>query len=159
FAFLPPIAAINAVVILTYHFALIGTYLYCRRIGLEPAAALVAGVIFAFGGFLISHLDQVNYVAALAWLPWVLYGLEKIFQANSRQEHWRAVCLGAIVVAVHLFAGLPQATFQIAIVSGLYFLFTLLFRCEGKNKTSFLFGTFCMALCGTLLSLAQLLPT
>lgn len=158
FAFLPPIAAINTVVILTYHFALIGTYLYGRRIGLGRAPALAAGVAFAFGGFLISHLDQVNYVAALVWLPWVLYALEKIHQSNSPREHWSAVCSGAMIVAVHLFAGLPQASFQIAIVTGLYFFFTFLFRCEGKNRRRFLFGTLWMGLCGTLLSLAQLLP-
>jgi hypothetical protein len=158
FAVLSPIAAMNAVVILTYHLALIGSYLYVRRIGVGRAGAVIAGTIFAFGGFMISHLDQVNYVAALAWLPWVLFAVEKIHQSKSRRELWGAVCLGAAVIAFHLFAGLPQATFQIAIVAGLYFFFTLLVRVEEGNRLRFVCGIGFMALCGTLLSMVQLLP-
>src|SRR5688572_21717658 len=48
FAVLSPIAAMNAVVILTYHLALIGSYLYVRRIGVGRAGAVIAGTIFAF---------------------------------------------------------------------------------------------------------------
>ena len=79
FALLPPGAAMNAVMILSFHLALIGAYLYMRRIGVGRIGALVTAIIFTFGGFLTAHIEDTNLVAAAVWLPWVLLALENLY--------------------------------------------------------------------------------
>src|SRR5215510_2853425 len=71
FAILSPMAAMNWMVITTYHIALIGAYFYARRIGCNRVGSMIAGVAFAFGGYMVGHLGHTNRVAAAAWLPWV----------------------------------------------------------------------------------------
>ncbi len=76
FAILSPRLAMNLVVITTYHLALIGTYLYARRVGITRLGALLAGVAFSFGGFMINHLSHTSRIAAAVWLPWILLAIE-----------------------------------------------------------------------------------
>ena len=125
FAILPPGAAMNAVTIITYHLSLCGAYLFARSLSLGRLAALAAAVIFTFGGFMISHPEMTNYIAAAAWLPWILLATEKISRSNSWQESWRWVTAGALMIALQCYAGLPQATWQTILICGPYFLFRL----------------------------------
>src|SRR5215475_5023639 len=166
FALLPPGVAMKLVVISVYHVALIGSYLYARALNMGRLGALVTGVTFAFGGFMIDHLEQVNFIAAAAWLPWVLWAIEKIHQSGQRlqgwswREAWRWAAVGAIVICLQLFAGLPQATWHIALVGGAYVLFLLRTGsgAEAGGRFRFASTTAVMAVCGGLLSAIQLLP-
>lgn len=76
FAILSPKLAMNLVVITTYHLALIGTYLYARRVGITRLGALLAATAFSFGGFMINHLSHTSRIAAAVWLPWILLAIE-----------------------------------------------------------------------------------
>lgn len=163
FAVFSPGVAINIVVITTYHIALIGSYLYARALRLGRMAALVTGLTFTFSGFMISHLEQVNYIAALAWLPWMLLLIDKLSKSTSWIESWQTASLGAIIIALHFFAGLPQATLQIALVCCAYFFFLL---AGGEDRVSdwrvkwrFTAAISAMVICGITLSAIQLLPT
>jgi Bacterial membrane protein YfhO len=163
FVLLPPGAAMKLVVISVYQVALIGSYIYARALNMGRAAALVTGITFAFGGFMIDHLEQVNFIAAAAWLPWVLWAIEKIHQSRqsrSWRESWRWAGAGAVVICLQLFAGLPQATWHILLVGGAYFLFLLARREETEvgGRLRFTAATAVMAVCGALLSAIQLLP-
>jgi hypothetical protein len=42
------------------------------RLGLGSEASLFGGVVFAFGGFLLSLVPLTNQLEVAAWLPWVL---------------------------------------------------------------------------------------
>ncbi len=163
FAVFSPGVAINVVVITTYHIALIGSYLYARALNLGRMAALVTGLTFAFSGFMISHLEQVNYIAALVWLPWILLILEKLAKSASWGESWRVASLGAVIIALHFFAGLPQATFQIVLIGFPYFFYLLIAKenriSDWRAKWRFAAATIAMTICGALLSAIQFLPT
>lgn len=163
FAVLPVGVAMNAVVILAYHTSLLGGYLYGRALRLNRLSSLVSGLAFTFGGFMIGHLEDTNYIAAAAWLPWLMMALEKLYRAAAWREAWRWVIAGSAIVALHVFAGLPQATMQILLVSGPYFLFSILWRREGEqswpHRVRLLASGAALALCGALLSAIQLLPT
>src|SRR5262245_32225207 len=154
FAFFSPTAAMNLMVITTYHIALIGAYLYARRIGCNRVGSMIAGIAFAFGGFMAAHLGHTNRIAAAAWLPWVLLAIEELY-LNLR---WRWVALGASFVALQLFAGEPQMTCYTIIVAGAYGLFSLTLREARERRGRFLFGAVAMSVCGVLLSAIQLLP-
>jgi hypothetical protein len=162
FLFFSPGVAMNLVVITTYHIALIGTYLYLRTLDCGRAPAFLGALVFTFGGFMISHLEQVNYIAATAYLPWVLFCLQKLKLAGDWRASLQMAAAGAVVIALHSFAGLPQATFQIALICGPYFLL-LLFqgRRDGDRRAQWMFlAAVCgMAIAGALLSAVQLAPT
>jgi Bacterial membrane protein YfhO len=155
FAALPPAAAMNAMVILTYHIALIGTYLYLRRIDANRAGALVGGIAFAFGGFMIGHLGHTNRIAAAAWLPWIVLAVEQLFV----RLRWRWVTLGAGFVAMQALAGEFQMSFYTALVAAGYALGSLVLRPPVETRRRFLFGLAAMGGCGALMSAVQLLPT
>ena len=154
FAVLSPPAAMNWMVITTYHIALIGTYLYCRRIGANRVGSIIAGLAFAFGGYMSAHLGHTNRVAAAAWLPWVLLAIEHLYLSLR----WRWVAFGAVFIALQLFAGEPQMTFYTVLVAGAYGLFSLTLREERELRHRFLFGAIAMSVCGVLLSAIQLIP-
>jgi len=153
FALLPGLAAMHIVVITTYHIALIGTYLYARRIGLDRLSSLVAGMIFTFGAFMVAHLEQTSRIAAAAWLPWILLAIEHLYHRTS----WKWISLGALVVALQLFAGEPQMTCYSAMTAGAYAIFCAFFR-GVPLKPRFAVSLIALAAIGVLLSSIQLLP-
>jgi len=154
FAFFPPGVAMNVVVITTYHLALIGAYLYARRIGVGYLGALVAGVIFAFSGYLVANAGQTNQLAASAWLPWVLLAIDHLAERGA----WRWVALGALFIALQIFAGHPQTSFYTALLGGAYAAFLLITREGRAQRWRFVAAAAMMVLCGLLLSAVQLLP-
>ncbi len=154
FAVFSPQAAMNLMVITTYHLALLGAYLYARRIGQTRLGALVAALAFAFGGYLVAHLGHTNRIAAAAWLPWVLLAIEELY----RQARWRWIALGAAFIALQLFAGEPQMTCYTIIAAGAYTLFTLTLREAQETRGRFILSLAAMCGCGGLLSAIQLLP-
>jgi hypothetical protein len=161
-ALLPPIAAMNFTVIGSYHLALTGGYLFGRRLGLPVTGALVLATGFAWGGFMLSQMDLTHYVAALAWLPWLLLALEALYQnclpGAAPGAAWRWVTLGTLFIALQTFAGAPQASFQMLLVGLPYALFSLMLR-ERAARWRFLLTGSVMAASGALLSAIQLLPT
>src|SRR5215813_11217420 len=92
FAIFSPATSINLLIITTLYLALIGSYLYGRRIGMTRSGGIVAGIGFSFGGFMITHIGNSPVIAAAAWAPWILLAIERLFQKVS----WRWITLGAI---------------------------------------------------------------
>ncbi len=155
FAVLPPGLAMNVVVITTYHLALIGTYLYARRIGIERLGALLAGIAFTFGGFMINHLAQTSRIAAAAWLPWVLLAIENLARGENA---WKWTALGALFIALQFLAGEPQMMVFTVLVSAPCAIHGLM-QCETRAaRLRFLFSLVVMLGCGALFCLPELLP-
>src|SRR5437762_1092649 len=95
--------------------------------------------------------------ACRCWRVWML-AVENLARSESWRERWRWVSLGAIFVALQLFAGDPQMTAYTVMLSGAYGLF-LLIRCrDWAPRSRLMIAASIMALCGLLLSAVQLLP-
>jgi hypothetical protein len=156
FALFSPVTAMNLVVITTYHLALIGTSLYARRIGANRVGALIGGLAFTFGGYMIAHLGHTSRIAAAAWLPWMLLAIEHLYQRVS----WRWIALGAAFIALQLLAGEPQMNLYAGLVCTAYAIFTLAGRewLQPLARWRFLAAMLVMVVCGGLLSMIQLLP-
>jgi hypothetical protein len=160
-ALLPPMTAMTLTTCASYFLALSGSFLFGWRLGLPRTGAMVTAVSFTWGGFLIAQMDLTHYVAALVWLPWLLLAIEGLYQScltGSSGNAWRWVCGGAFGIALQVFAGIPQATFQVLLVCLLYALFSLAARGQGVRRWRFLLLGLTMAICGALLSAIQLLP-
>jgi hypothetical protein len=158
FAILPAGLAMNVVVITTFHLALVGTYLCARRIGVERLGALIAGVAFTFGGFMITHLAQTSRIAAAAWLPWVLLAIENLARAHSTEKTWRWTALGAFFIALQFFAGEPQMMVFTALAAAPCAVFALWRLKGGTARVRFVAAIAVMLICGVLLSMIELLP-
>jgi hypothetical protein len=159
FAVLPPVWAMNIVVITTYHLALIGAYLYARRIGITRLGALLAGVAFAFGGFMINHLSHTSRIGAAAWLPWVLLAIENITRSTSWRTAWRWAALGAAFIALQFVAGEPQMVAFTVLVCAPCTLFALKHCANRSARVRSLAALAVMVVCGVLMCLPQLLPS
>lgn len=154
FALCSPRVAMNLLVLTTYHLALIGTYLYARRINIARAGAMLAAIAFSFGGFMLTHLGHTNRIAAAAWLPWILLAVEELY----RQARWRWVCLGALFIALQFLAGEPQMSCYTLMVAGAYGLFSLRLRPVLAQRRHFLYALLAMGVGGLLLAMIQLWP-
>lgn len=64
----------------------IGLLLFCRRIGLRPLAAMIACLVFMFGGVASSRLQHVLMIVSYAYLPWAMLLLTIACESSIR---WR----------------------------------------------------------------------
>ena len=155
FALFSPGVAMKAVVITTYHLALIGTYLYLRRVGLPRMAALAGGLSFTFSGFMIAHLGHTSRIAAAAWLPWMMLAIEQLYQRVS----WRWIVIGSLFFALQFLAGEPQMLVYTALVAGAYVLFAVLFRPVTAPRWQLPAAAATMIVCGALLAAINWIPS
>lgn len=90
--------------------AAVGMYLFARSLRIRPAAALFAAVAYTFSGFLIVSVNFTMFVAAVAWLPYILAAVETMVRkqeekGNSPFSPVPYVVAGAIALGVLALAG------------------------------------------------------
>jgi hypothetical protein len=130
-------------------------YLLMRRaFAVHPLAATLSGLAYAFGGFAVGQVGHLNQISAASWLPAVLLAYDRF--TATRRPYW--IGLGAIALALQLFAGHPQETYMTVIVLGIYGAVMAPWRNRRRLAICALGG---VALCslGAALAAAQLLPT
>ncbi len=81
--------AMNIVALLSCVLCGAGTYLLARRLGVSPAGAVIAGLIFAFSPPRFLRLDQLH----LTTIQWVPFGLAYLHtycstEGRPRDLHW-----------------------------------------------------------------------
>ncbi len=144
---LSPPESIRVSVLLHIVWAGLGTYGLARRtLHVSRLAALAGAAIFAFGGYFGAHIEQINQLQGLAWLPWLLL----IFDWALTKPPLGTFLLG-IAIALQFFTGHTQTVFMSLVALGLYALLTRPVR-----------GLLVLAVGGLLaliISLPQLLPT
>jgi len=87
-----PVAAYNALILLSFPFAAAAAYLLARHLTLSRYAAAVAALAYAFSPFHLAHAAYHPHIAQTQWLPLYLLAL------------WR--CLDAATPAAVAFLGL-----------------------------------------------------
>ncbi len=104
--------AVSASVVIHVILAGAGAYVLARRqLALSVAAAALAAVSFALGGYVGAQVEHVNQLQGLAWLPWLL-----AVAGGGREVHgWtagaRVALLAGAIVALQLLAGHTQSLF------------------------------------------------
>ncbi len=113
--------------VFTYiHFVLAGlfTYLFVRTLGANRAGAFVAGVAFTFSAFMVVSVDFPMIVAAVTWLPFLLWVAEKLLRlAEGGASHWKAVpwvLIGAAGLGMQILAGHVEIMVYVAIILAYY---------------------------------------
>lgn len=183
---LAPPDAIRISILLHIVWALLGAYALARRtLNVEVLPALLAGAIFALSGYVGSHVEQINQLQGVAWMPWLFLLLHR---ASLRPA--RAVPLLGIAFALQLLTGHTQTSFISGVGLGVYALFlktptaedqsveegfspsptekfSLRFFAPSRLKSFVLspalrfnfFALFCGVIIGAVLAAPQLIPT
>ncbi len=145
--------ALNYAVIGHLFLAAAATYSLVRLLGAVPAAALVSGLCYSCGGYLVVRATSPNFLAVCAWLPALLALLE--LAVVSRR--WVVLVAAAGVVGLQLLAGHPQAALYGAIAASAYGLYRGL--TAGLTAGYLVALTLAVPLLGAGLAAVQLLPT
>lgn len=98
------------------YWAGLGMYVLLRTLCWPSApvsrpAALFAAILFAFADPLLIHLGNLNLIAVLSWLPWVLAA----FVCGLKGERWRWAGIAGVLLAVGSYAGHAQSTLYIGL--------------------------------------------
>ncbi len=91
--------------------ALIGMYRFARLYFDRREVAVLAGVAYAFSGYFADHASHVGMFETAAWLPWLLYALDR---AVRRRSWFWTVAAGGVVGMTALIGH-----FQTALYAGL----------------------------------------
>jgi len=63
----------------------IGMYLFARALRLRPSAAIFAAVAYTFSGFMIVSVNFTMFIAAAAWLPYILAAIETMVHKQEEK--------------------------------------------------------------------------
>ncbi len=80
-----PVAAVNAVGLLSCLLCGLGAYVLARRVGIGPAGAAVAGIVFAFSPPRFFRIGQLH-LAAVQWMPFGLASLHSYLDEGRKRD-------------------------------------------------------------------------
>ncbi len=143
-------------VLLHVFLALCGMYRLARR-RLDLLPALAAALLFGLGGFVSAHVEQINQLQGMAWLPWLLLWLGPALQGSRR-----SLLLLAAGLALQFLSGHTQTTFISGATLALVALLTTLLQAAPGRVRRLLRALLLLLLAAVLallLTLPQLLPT
>jgi hypothetical protein len=100
--------------------AAFGTYLLGRALGMRVAGALLAGLAYGFGLYMIAWLVW-PLTSVWALLPWLLLACDRVV----RRPDAVGVALLALVVALQFLGGHPESSFHVLVVAVLFALLRL----------------------------------
>jgi len=87
--------------------AYLGAYLVARRVvQLDRLPALISGAVFALGGYMGAHVEQINQLQGLAWMGWAFLTFEYAWRKPLRY----LPAFGA-VMALQVLSGHTQTVF------------------------------------------------
>ena len=106
YLFFPLSWSLSVYCLLHQFLAGLGMYGLARRWTGNGLAASVAGLAYAFNGLTLNCLMWPNNIAALGWIPWVVWCVELGWQRGGR---W--LIPAALVGAVQMLTGAPEIIF------------------------------------------------
>lgn len=149
--------ALVGIILLHFWLAAVFTYLLVRDLAGDSFAALVAAIVYAFSGYMVTYASiQLSVLQTAAWLPLVLLMVERLARRGRRRD----VAALALVVAVNLLAGHPQLFTYNMYAAVLYFALRVSAQQGGRTAVRAALRRLVPAfLLAAGLSAIQLLPT
>jgi hypothetical protein len=143
------------------HMLLASLFMYAllRRLTLRQpysvAAGLIAGITFAYSGYLTGYPQlQLAVMEAGVWLPLTLLGIHEATRDTKVRWHW--FILAGIALGISLTAGHPQTALFFVYVSTGYLAYQT--ATQHLHWRTFILGTLIFGLIGAGLAAVQLLP-
>jgi hypothetical protein len=151
---LPLGMAFNIELASSYVIALAGMWLLLRRC-VSSEGALFGAMVFAFSGFNLQHLGQMNAVAVAAHVPWILLAIHSLLTSPTRQGRAVAFAGVAFLFASEMLLGYPQYVWLTLLTAGCFVLWLL----RRKMQTSALLLLAWAGVLSACIAGVQLLPT
>jgi hypothetical protein len=129
----------------------VGMFLLARKWTGNSLAAGVAGIAFAFHGFVLNCLMWPNYAASMAWMPWVVLAM-----ARAWREGGRWIFVAALAGGMQMFSGTPEVILCTWLVAAGLWLVEQYGSWRERCAGGLYFGA--VVLLVTALAAAQLLP-
>lgn len=119
--FFPFPASISWLAVLSLMWGGIGTYLYCRLIGIGCLGALAGGLLFALctENASLINAGHIQKIETISWFPWVILFLEKGFR-SGRFFHY---ALTGLMLALQFFNMHWQISFYSCLAVAMYWFF------------------------------------
>jgi Bacterial membrane protein YfhO len=146
---------------LAVHVALAGLFAYYlgRTLGLGRFGALVTGLTYGLGGYLVAHWVFPSMVYAITWLPLLLAFAEKmVTTANVGACPYRFTGLLAAAIGLQLLAGHAQTSFYSLLIVAAFVLWRAIQQ-RGSGIVRRAWPVFMAVLWGLALAAIQLVPT
>ncbi len=151
---------LQLVIILHYVLAAVTMFYLARSFQLRNLPSLLAGLAFAFSGFMIVHAIHQQVVTMVAWYPLILL----LFRKSLREPGWFWTIITALLLGHTVLTGFPQLILYFYFFLFLFFAFELLTTYPFKELVSqkallvtAKAGT--VVVCSVALIAVQLLPT
>ena len=110
----------------------LGVYALSRTLGCSRPAALLAGLAFGLCDILFIHLGNLNLIAVLSWIGWILAACHRAM--THRNLTWAGIA--AALFAIANYAGHAQSSYFLGMAVGIYSLGTLAVQYWVKLSTS-----------------------
>lgn len=107
FLWLDTARAIDLDVVIHLALSAVGTALLCRHLRMGWAAALLAGLVYAFHGSMLIKIPYPGFLAAVAWIPLIFLLVDRVCAHPTRRA---AAGLGT-VLGISLLGGNLQFTY------------------------------------------------
>ncbi len=111
----------------------IGFYLLMRELKLSYYSGIIAGITFAFSGFMVTHIIHLTLVSTFAWFPLVLM----FFYRTLREQRLRDATATALCLGLANLAGHPQMTLHIVYALILLFILHIIFNWHTAQRLLF----------------------
>lgn len=112
-----PVAAYNALVLLTFPLSAVAAYLLGRHLDLSRATAIIAAMLFAFSPFHLAHAAYHPHIAQVQWLPLYLLALWRSLDRASGAAVPLLVVATACVAWSNFYGGLIAAVITPAAIA------------------------------------------
>jgi len=137
------------------------TFLLVRKLTARTDAAILAGITFAFSGYLTGYPPvQLAVLRTAIWLPLILWLLLRAVEAPRAWRRWIAA---GVALAVGFLAGHSQTTLYVLYASAAWWIVLLILRRSeltvDRGWLPVLAGAVSMGLVALGLSAPQLLPS
>jgi hypothetical protein len=100
------------------------TYAYLRGIDRSHIASLIGGLVYGYGGFILSPVGFIgSHMNSALWLPLLLLGIAR----SGRSPFFRCVLLSTVAYTMSILAGTAQVFVYMGMLALLYGAFLTLF--------------------------------
>jgi hypothetical protein len=142
----------DAYVVSAYVVAACGAYGLVRSETRSSLGGVIGGLVYALGGFMMSHLQHLDIIHPAAWAPFVVWALREL----RRKASLRWVAAGSVSFALCILGGQPQ----IALFTGVLALVLVLVAAFGVRpvRRRYVWSAVGSLACGIALAGIALVP-
>src|SRR5215510_91614 len=124
YLFLPGYWAEQVYILAPYLLSSIFTYAYLRQVGRTQIASLLGGLVYGYGGFLLSPIGLIgSHSNSALWLPLVLIGVERA----RKGPFLPCLLISTGAYGMSVLAGSPQMFVYIGSLAAAYGIFLGIF--------------------------------